>query len=65
MNAGASHGSRRRFLFTDAGSSIRRRIMAVGDTITDLRFLKPDGAELRLPQLSADALVLIFLRHLA
>ena len=39
--------------------------MAVGDTIADLRFLKPDGAELRLSQLSADALVLIFLRHLA
>jgi hypothetical protein len=39
--------------------------MAIGDTLADLRFLKPDGHELRLSQLSADALVVIFLRHLA
>ena len=39
--------------------------MAVGDTIADLRFVRPDGRALRLAEMSADALLVIFLRHLA
>jgi hypothetical protein len=37
----------------------------VGDRLENLTFLRPDGSELRLSDVSAQALVVIFLRHLA
>ena len=35
----------------------------VGDSVTDLTFLRPDGSEVRLSEFPG-AIVLIFLRHL-
>lgn len=37
----------------------------VGDEVGDLTFQKPDGGSIRLSDLTAPTLVLIFLRHLA
>ncbi len=35
-----------------------------GQPMSDLTFLRPDGTSLKLPDLQAEVLVLIFLRHL-
>jgi hypothetical protein len=37
----------------------------VRESVDDFTFLRPDGTPLRLSDLAAPALVLIFLRHLA
>lgn len=39
--------------------------LTLGDPVPDLTFLRPDGTPVRLSELDARALVLIFLRHLA
>lgn len=40
--------------------------MTAGDTAPDLTFLQPNGDAVRLSQfLTSDALLLVFLRHLA
>ncbi len=39
--------------------------LAVGDTVADCTFLRPDGTPVRLSEFEASALLLIFLRHLA
>lgn len=38
--------------------------MKLGERVPDLTFLRPDGSTLRLSELTAPVLVLIFLRHL-
>ncbi len=38
-------------------------VLDVGDRVTDLRFLRPDGTSVSLSQFPG-ALLLIFLRHL-
>ena len=40
--------------------------MTPGDTVPDLAFLRPDGSAVRLSEFcTSDALLLVFLRHLA
>lgn len=40
--------------------------MNTGDTVPDLAFLRPDGGPVRLSEFcTSDALLLVFLRHLA
>jgi hypothetical protein len=39
--------------------------MKTHDIVPDQTFLRPDGSEVRLSAFDANALVLIFLRHLA
>ena len=39
--------------------------LALGDTVPDCTFQRPDGSAVRLSDFPARALVLIFLRHLA
>ena len=37
----------------------------IDDNLSDLTFLRPDGAEVRLADVPARALLVVFLRHLA
>jgi hypothetical protein len=39
--------------------------LQVGDRVGDFAFVRPDGSSLRLAELTARPLLLIFLRHLA
>ena len=39
--------------------------LSVGDAVPEFTFLRPDGSALRLAEVAARPLVLIFLRHLA
>ncbi len=39
--------------------------LRVGDPVPDFTFLRPDGTPLRLAEIEARPLLLIFLRHLA
>lgn len=40
--------------------------MTLGDTVSDLTFLKPDGSAVRLSEFcTSDFLLVVFLRHLA
>ena len=39
--------------------------LRTGDLVADCTLLRPDGSRVRLSDFAAEALVLIFLRHLA
>ncbi len=39
--------------------------LRLGDAVPDFTFLRPDGTPLRLAEIAARPLLLVFLRHLA
>ncbi len=44
---------------------VKTMALKQGDTVDDLTFLEPDGTPLRLAEINAPVVLLIFLRHLA
>ncbi len=39
--------------------------LAIGDRVADVQLVRPDGTPVRLSEIAASAVVLVFLRHLA